>query len=211
MTDITVPFTGVTFFDGVDLPPSAGLTFVGAAPYVDTADGDTSYAQMDPETFPVCTAVYYRTPYVPPGTVASARFDIQVFVPEGDADPATHLSYGTMVIEAPPYDTGFYWNFSAWWSFPVGVWASFSFPLIRDSDLPVLLSRLAAGDEIRFKLQPSNSTAPCRISMMNLVLTVNDAPLPLRQFQRDDGLVGSTFRHGGGTSRQGSIRQLGYY
>jgi hypothetical protein len=34
---------------------------------------------------------------------------------------------------------------------------------------------------------------------------------PLRQLQRDDGLVGSTFRHGGGTSRQGSIRQLGYY
>ena len=36
-------------------------------------------------------------------------------------------------------------------------------------------------------------------------------PPPLRQFQRDDGMVGSTFRAGGGTSRQGSIRQLGYW
>lgn len=34
---------------------------------------------------------------------------------------------------------------------------------------------------------------------------------PLRQLQRDDGMVGSTFRAGGGTSRQGSIRQLGYW
>lgn len=42
-------------------------------------------------------------------------------------------------------------------------------------------------------------------------ITPTTGTLPLRQFQRDDGLVGSTFRHGGGTSRQGSIRQLGYY
>jgi len=203
MTDIVVPFTGVTFLTsgGVPQAPSTGLTLVGSYPYVDTADGDTSYAQTEQNSIAGAhrLAVFYETPFLPAGTVTAARLDMQVWTPDG-------------FINGSFYDTAaadLYWSPWPASGYPAGVWTTQSFDIT--SQLALLLSMLASGQQIKFQLKPASepSSAACRVSYMALVLTVTGTP-PLRQVQRNDGLGRSVMRARGTRSVQKSIRQRGY-
>jgi hypothetical protein len=203
MTETIIPITSPfwsTSTLGDYSPPSVNRTWVGAYPYLDTADTDTSYGNWN-GVGDLGAGVWMGTrlaAWTPPGTVTGARMEFQ--------GRTTTNSRVHVILQGP----------TSWRSFPliarrpIGVWESFTDQLDVADDTYGFLGRmvtdLAAG---AFEVLGNYDGGAFAFSMLRLVVITGGVP-PLRQVQRDDGLGRSVVRARGGTSVQRSIRQRGY-
>ena len=203
---------------------NSNVTLIGTPPYIDT-DDTGSYVAMAPTTSgrqPNWAGFRYG-PYPVPAATTGVRVDYMFWVdsaqnddqtvdllaqgPSDVMDPTWPFIFGGAEMWAPPYPTP-------------GQWHTVSTPpdwLDRpDWDhedrtaYDAFLDQLRAG-YLWLAVRPSDYdfTLGGRVGMVRLVLLVEGIP-PLRQVQRDDGLLRSARRARGGRSRQGSLRQRGY-
>jgi len=184
---------GVTTYTVV--PDGGPLSWVGAYPYLDTADASGSYADAAVNTD--MPNYYAAQRFAPSGPITSVSVQWQWFVPYRRAyiflvDLASTSSFG-VAFNSPALDTDGSWHTSNY--------------AIPDAALPALNAALARGDLVAMSGSGSQSVA-YQVSFIQL--TGTGSAIPLRQVQRDDGLGRSTWRGRGGSSVQRSVRQRGY-
>jgi len=184
-------------------PADQTNVFVGAWPYLDTVDTDTSYVEFVTRTEFGGGFTGYTVPaWTAPGPIIGARLEMQ-----GKHGAATDQR------------VHFQWDGPTAWAHINADWASRRVPntwellteqLLEaddvDAQLPLLAADLATG---RVEVSASYDGYPSFRPAL-LFVVIRGAPPPLRQVQRDDGLGRSVVRARGGTSVQRSIRQRGY-
>jgi len=220
MTEYIVPMGTSEFFHGFTPVIGAGRTWVGAYPYIDTADTDTSYGEIntaitgesvlwDGSTLGHLGAMIPA--YTAPAGVTDARVDLQIYTPDVSGG-AFHGGVWGMHCDdvTSPWD----WvGYGPTPSSPIAGWNTWADVPFNNSwgpgsDLPSLLASLATGS-MRFSAFQNQAGATFRVSLLRLTLIGAGIP-PLRQVQRNDGLGRSTWRGRGVSSVQRSVRQRGY-
>lgn len=196
-------------------------TLVGAPPYIDTPDTD-SYVHLVAATVQSPDWIGFRYgPYpIPPGvTDVRVTYTFRVDQPQDRAQTVD-------VLVQSPYTTGPYppewpaiFDYAEYYAPPYptpGDWVTVTTPpgwIPKDdthSGLQAFLDQLAAG-YLWIAVRPYGGATgeSGAVAFLQLTLLVDGIP-PLRQVQRDDGLLRSARRARGGRSRQGSLRQRGY-
>jgi hypothetical protein len=199
------------FFAGiVPTTDPTRYTWAGAYPYIDTADEDGSYGEVNTVGLGVDYDKYVGSTlpaYTAPAGITSARVDYQIHIAALDALHRGSLWWMRCGDVTAP------WNFSHSIPSVVG-WNTFADTYVFDPtsgpsyDLPAMLAALATGS-MRLAAVQARQDVIFRVSQLRLTLISSVAP-PLRQVQRDDGLGRSVMRARGTRSVQKSIRQRGY-
>lgn len=182
MTEYVVPMGTPQFFAGtVPVVDPTRYNWVGAYPYLDTADTDTSYGEVNMVGLGSGFDKYAGSTlpaYIAPAGITSARVDLQIYVTAGSGS----------------WSGGFYWldcdDVAAPWSrynsfFSLGVgWNTFADTW--SYDLPGLLAALATGN-MRFSASRAQQDVVFRVSQLRLTLIGAGIPIN-QQLQRRDGL-----------------------
>ena len=211
MSDIVLAHNPEAFYYYGTPITGAGRTWVGSPPYIDTADADTSYGEVDTLVTGYNAGQwigFQLLPFVAPAGVTGARIDMQMYFSAvgGANDAEGWLLY---------CDDGAAWfsqNSHPSFSAAPG-WNTFvDTTTFVDADGPGfdLVSLLAALATGNLMLMSYTDQANNTFRTSQLSLTLTGGIPPLRQVQRDDGLGRSAVRARGCTSVQKSIRQRGY-
>lgn len=207
MVEVIVPITAVGFRLGNNL--GAGTWTGGPFPYLDSFDADSSYGTTAPPAEGVTAGVAASFTYgatvkrfarfrtqARPSYTNDATFVMQLLAPGfEDAD----IMYEERVTAAQA---------------PAGQWSTYSATMLDDwinydpEFVAFLAGHLAAGN-LHAKVGITGAGSSIDVSAVEVVVETDTIP-PLRQVQRDDGLLRSARRARGGRSRQGSLRQRGY-
>lgn len=207
-----IPFVEPLFFIDLDLPggqpgdpnyPTEYVSWHGAPPYLDTADGDASYGnvyQWQGSRQFTCGARYAWTP---PPVLTRLDATVQVRMHWGAASTWANQARFQFSdhTDAELLDIAF--------DAPDGEWTTYTVDLLAE------LSWYGEDTMRQVLAQPFSIGAACYgqrsidVTLVQLETDVVTIP-PLRQVQRDDGLLRSAKRARGGRSRQGSLRQRGY-
>jgi len=212
VTEYVVPMGTPEFYAGsVPTTDPTRYNWVGAYPYLDTADTDTSYGEVNTVGLGVAYDKYAGSTlpaYIAPAGITSARVDFQIYVAALDSS----YNGGRWWMQCLDGTAPWSW-FSSTYTSVVG-WNTYADTYVFDPtsgpayDLPAMLAALATGN-MRFSAVQAQQNVIFQVSQLRLTLISTGVP-PLRQVQRNDGLGRSVVRARGGTSVQRSIRQRGY-
>jgi len=179
MTDIILGHNPEAFYYYGTPTTGAGRTWVGSAPYIDTADADTSYGEINTLTtgYNVGQWVGYQLlPFVAPAGIIGARIDMQMWFSAVDLAGAAEgwLLYCD--------DTAAWFSENSVSSFSATPgWNTFVDPktfITADGpgfDLPSLLAALATGN-LMLMSYTDQANITFRTSQLSLTLTRDDNP-----------------------------------
>ena len=182
-------------YDYVDPNPISGgpaITWTGAYPFLDTADG---YGSAGVSHYPYFLAGILP-PTTPPGEVLVEYQILKTGVSSLDVsirdsnDFTVALHYVEMPADYATEGT----------TYPRNEWITDRYAVPATPEVKDAL----AGGRFTVVFHQADSLY---VSMLHVI---DDTIPPLRQIQRDDGLLRSARRARGGRSRQGSLRQRGY-
>ena len=209
MTEYVVPMGTPQFLRFGYYPETGpGLTWAGAYPYIDTADTDTSYGEVDSTVAGLDRYVGYFIPaYVAPAGIVGARLDFQMYFETIDA--TYHGPQWFMTSDAPAVPWS--WNGGPYPDVDHVGWNTYADTYLFDPAYGAPISDMLAALVTGLMYVSVHQASPATVfKVSQLRLTLISSAAPLRQVQRDDGLGRSVVRARGGTSVQRSIRQRGY-